>query len=185
MDRHFSTIFFWYVYIVRTILIRLHCTYDLYLCTVLVKQYRTYALYNLELHTVRLGSAKFYFHIRQIILGSRAILVSSCELSPEPVSELPGDKQNMRYSSQTIKTPVGTGMFLHDCFRNIKKLGLNSPSLQPTSLEWVIKDTFFIASKHKTRRRVCSETLRKTVSQFRHDLQAAERKILRFPPNVQ
>ena len=32
------------------------------------------------------------FYIRQILLGSRAILGSSCELSPEPVSELPGDK---------------------------------------------------------------------------------------------
>ena len=32
------------------------------------------------------------FYIRQILLGSRAILGSSCELSPEPVSELQGDK---------------------------------------------------------------------------------------------
>ena len=32
------------------------------------------------------------FYIRQILLGSRAILGSSCELSPELVSELPGDK---------------------------------------------------------------------------------------------
>ena len=32
------------------------------------------------------------FYIRQISRGSRAILGSSCELSPEPVSELPGDK---------------------------------------------------------------------------------------------